>query len=190
MDRAQEFRAEKLRADIRKRIKQISCIMDKAQHITGYSQFPNVRLFYHKLEKRKKYFENALATPGGWIPFDSISRTERLTDSILVGHRLEVFAFEIEYEQLALGYHRGFFGFYHPDPFLLFGISPGYVYNKGQSGGVTQYNEVRTAVGKDPSMILRERERITAYLKKGWETCASRRNGEPFPIDLTIPEGY
>lgn len=189
MDGAQSIRAERIRADLRKRVKQIDYIMHKVQRISTYTQFANIRVFYHRLDKKKKYFENALTTPAGWIPFDSISRNERYTESALVGNRLEVFGFEIEFEQLAVNYDRGFFGFYHPDRFLLFGISPEYVFSRGEYGK-DDYAKVRSAIQKDPSLILRERERVTAYLKKGWESCASKRNGEKFPIDLTIPEGY
>lgn len=189
MDGAQAIRAEKLRADLRKRVKQIDYIMQKVTRISTYSQFATLKVFYNRLEKKKKYFENALTTPAGWVSFESISKNERYTESLLVGNRLEVFGFEIEYEQFAIHYDKGFFGFYHPDRFLLFGIPPEYVFSRGEYGK-DDYARVRSAVQNDPSLILREREKVTAYLKKGWESCPSKRRGEEFPIDLTIPEGY
>ena len=183
---------ELLKNDMRKRIKQINYIIRKTQLIPRYYSNTTLKLFLHRMDKRKKYYENALNTAGGWIPFNSISKSEHLTNSIIVGQRLEVFAFEVEFERLALRYHSGFFGFYHPESFKLFGINEQYVYDKGVSNGVRipAYDTVRSAIQNDPSLILREREKVTAYLKRGWETCVSKRQGENFPIDLTIPEGY
>lgn len=183
-------RAEILKSDMRKRIKQIEHIMYKLQCISGFRSNTTVSLFHHKLEEKRKHFKNALSTPQGWMSYESISKSDSLTNSILVGNRLEIFALEIYYEELAIRYHNAFFGFYNPEPFKLFGTFPDYIYYKGKSGGLKQYNEIRTAVQNDPSLILKEREKITAYLKKGWEYCVSKRKGEPFPIDLTIPEGY
>ena len=184
-------RAELMKEDLRKRITQIEYIRHKLQHISRFYEFPNLKLFDHKLEKVKKSFEDAF-TPTGWYPYISITNNESLTNAILLGRRLEIFVYEVRFERLAIAYDSGFFGFYHPEPFKLFGLNEELVYNNGLHGGVRipAYDEVRLAIRRDPSLILREREKVTAYIYKGSETSVFRRNGGKFPIDLTIPGGY
>lgn len=183
---------ELMKADLRKRVEQIEYIRQKVGRISGRGEFSTIRLFEHKLETVRKRYEAAL-TPAGWqSSYASITKSDRLTQSLIVGRRLEVFTFEVNFELMAIRYDSGFFGFWHPDRFNLFGLDFELVYNQGSSGGVRvpRYDAVRSAIQEDPSMIPRERERVTEYIMRGCQTCVFKRNGESFPIDLTIPYGY
>lgn len=184
-------RVELMKLHLRKMITQIEYIRHKLQHISRFNEFSKMKLFDYELEKAKKYYENALS-PSGWQPYISITNSEKLTNSIIVGHRLEIFAYEVRFERFAIRYENEFFGFYHPEPFNLFGISEELIYNKGINGGIRikEYDDVRSAIQNDPSLILKEREKVTTYLYRGSETSVFRRNGGKFPIDLTIPGGY
>ncbi len=183
---------ELLKSSIKKHIAQLDCIMGKVKHISRYSEFPEIRLFYYKLDEKKKYFERAISSPGAWQQFAGIARNKRLTDSILVGWRIEIFAHEVRYERLLLYYGNELWGFYNPDRFLLFGLPEDYVYNGGMLNGSQrpEYSKVRTEIQNNPDLILKEREKVTQYLKKGYENSVAKRNGKPFPIDVTIPYGY
>jgi len=186
-------RVELMRSHLRQMITKIEYIRHKLQHVSRFNEFTEMKLFDHHLEKTKKYYENALTTPSGWQSFDSITKSERLTNSILIGHRLEIFAFEVRFERLAVKYANEFYGFYHPEPFNLFGISEYLIYDKGiisKDVRSKEYDAVRSAIQKDPSLILKEREKVTAYLYRGCETAVFKKSGKSFPIDLTVPGGY
>ena len=183
---------EKLKNDLCVRIEQLKHIRHKVQHLNGFSSSSTLKVFDNRLKKRQDYFQNAYDGGANWNSYRSISSSEDLTHSIIVGQRLEIFALEVEFEMFALKCSREFFGFYNPDRFMLFGLSPELVYNKGYSGGyyVDSYARVRDEINKDPSLILKEREKVTQYLIRGSETCAYKKQGKPFPIDLTVPYGY
>lgn len=183
---------ERIKSDIRLRIRQLDYIQSKLRSIPRFSQFTDLKCFFHKLTDEKKKYEERL-TPTGWAYLGSVPYTERLAESFLLNNRLRSFVYEVRYETLAVNYHDAFFGFYHPESFLLFGLSPGTVYNFGMmSGGIRDagYSKFLTALHKDPSLITREREKVTAYIMRGIETSVFKRKGEKFPIDLTIPGGF
>ena len=183
---------ELIKSDLRLRIRQIEHIMNKVRHIDRFGEFSDIKLFYYKLSDVKKEYESRF-TPTGWAGISGIAGNDRLTRSVLTGYRFKSFVYEVRYESLAVNYDTRFFGFHHPEPFLLFGISSATVFNFGKISGGFQdekYNKVLSDVHKDPSLILRERERVTAYLMRGCGTSVFKRNGESFPIDLTIPGGY
>ncbi len=185
-------RAERLKDDLNKRIAQINHIRLKVQRLNSFASSSTLRAFENRLKKRQEYFEDAYRGGPNWISYQSLSNSEELTTSIIVGQRLEIFTLEVEFERFAITYSTEFFGFYSPEPFKLFGLEPDLVFNKGYSGGyyVDSYGRVRDAINKNPSLILKEREKVTEYLIRGSETCVYKRQGKPFPIDLTVPYGY
>ena len=185
-------RVELMKQNLRKWVKQIDYIRNKLQRISGFVHSNSMRLFDNHLKKTRDHFESALTTPEGWQSYASITKSERLTNSIIIGYRLEVFTLEVRFEFLAIRHENAFFGFYNPEAFKLFGLTPELVYDKGLSGGgkIPAYDAVRSAIQNDPSLILREREKVTEYINKGCQTSVFKRTGDPFPIDLTIPEGY
>lgn len=183
---------ELIKSDIRLRIRQLEHIQHKVRHIDRYNEFSDIRLFDHRLEKAKKIYESRF-TPTGWAGMSSIAGNERLTKSILSTYRLNAFIYEIRFESLATNYDSRFFGFYHPETFSIFGLSPRLVFNFGMITSDRRdpgYDKLMMALRDDPSLIQREREKITAYLYRGSETSVFKRKGERFPIDLTIPGGY
>lgn len=185
--------AERVNADLRLRVEQLACIKDKVMHITRYSEFPEIRLFAHHLEETKKKYEGILAAPGSWLSYDAVLKNEKVRSSVLFGWRLDTFVYEVRYERMALRDHSRFFGFYNPDSFLLFGLPEHIVYGKGYYNGAQnkEYFEVLKKLQKDPSLILAEREKVTAYLRRGCDTPLFRSKGLSFPpIDLTVPGGY
>lgn len=185
-------RAERLKNDLYIRIAQIKHIRSKVQRLSGFASSSTLRVFDNRLKRRQDYFQNAYDGLANWNSYQSISNSEELTHSIIVGQRLEIFALEVEFEMFALKCNWEFFGFYNPDRFMLFGLHPDLVYNKGYSGSyyVDSYGRVRDEINKNPYLISKEREKVTAYLMKGCEYCSFKKQGKPFPIDLSIPYGY
>ena len=183
---------ELIKSDLRLRIRQIEHIRQKVQRIDRYREFPHIRLYADRLERVRKEYESRF-TPAGWAGIASVALNDKLTRSILSTYRLNSFIYEVRFESMAVNYDSRFFGFYHPEPFTLFGLSTDTVFNFGMiSGGYRDegYGKLMIAVKEDPSIIQREREKVTAYLYRGFESTVSKRHGKPFPIDLTIPGGY
>ncbi|MBO7293115.1 MAG: hypothetical protein J6V07_04190 [Clostridia bacterium] len=185
--------AEKIFADLRLRIRQLAHIGDKVKRITRYAEFPEIRLFARHLEDTKKKYEGILAVPGSWLSYDAVLKNERVRSSVLFGWRLDTFVYEVRYERMALRDHGTFFGFYNPDPFLIFGLPEHIVYGKGYYNGAQskEYFAVLKKLQENPSLIPAEREKVTAYLRRGCDTPLFRGRGLAFPpIDLTVPGGY
>ena len=183
---------ELIKSDLRLRIKQIEHIRQKVKRINRYSEFAHIRLYANKLDEVRREYESRL-TPTGWAGIASIAANDKLTKSILSTYRLNTFIYEVRYESMAVNYDTNFFGFYNPETFTLFGLSTDTVFNFGMiSGGYRDegYGKLMIAVKEDPSIIQREREKVTAYLYRGFESTVSKRRGNPFPIDLTVPGGY
>ena len=185
--------AEKINADLRLRIRQVAHIRDKVRRITRYSEFPEIRLFAHRLAEVKEEYEKILAVPYSWLSYEAVLKNEKIRSSVLFGWRLDTFVYEVRYERMALRDHGLFFGFYNPDSFLLFGLPEDIVYSKGYYNGARneEYFAVRKRLQEDPSLLLAEREKVTDYLRRGCDTPLFRSRGLSFPpIDLTVPGGY
>lgn len=184
--------ASLLQSQIRLRIMQTEHIMSKVKGINRFSEFSNIRVFYHKLSDVRKQYMDRL-TPTGWAGIQSITANDRLTKATLNAYRLYSLIYEVRYESLAVNYDSRFFGFYNPEPFLFFDIDPDIMFNLGViPGGMRDkgYEGVLRAINLDPSIIPKEHERIASYLMRGYANSVAGRRGDKFPIDLTIPGGY
>ena len=181
-----------LKSDYRLRIRQLTYIREKLARIPRFREFSDMVMFYHKLNDEIKKYENYF-TASGLYNLSNIAKSRTVSESVLLSNRFHTFVYEMRYESLAVNYHDAFFGFYHPEKFTLFGLPTSTVYNFGAiTGGYrdADYDKMYAALRRDPDMILREREKVTKYIMRGCETSVFKRNGEPFPIDLTVPGGY
>ena len=182
-----------LKSDYRLRIRQLTHIREKLAHIPRFSEFSDMVMFYHKLNDEIKKYENYF-TATGLYNLSNMAKSKTVSESVLLSNRFHTFVYEVRYESLAVKYHGAFFGFYHPEPFALFGLPVSTVYNFGAiTGGFRDedYDKMYSALRQNPdTMIMREREKVTKYIMRGCETSVFKRKGEPFPIDLTVPGGY